>query len=142
MGLPNYTKITKNGVEYLDGTDRCMYTIKELTRAALRDVGKFVVKKARAALPRRTGRARKYLQYWVRSKQDVPDVQIGYKQAGFYGGFYETGTSKSPKLAPIYTAAADNINEIRKIEGQYLSAIEDENRALGLISEEEYADDE
>ena len=56
MALPNYTKITKNGVEYIDGTDRCNYTIKELTRAALRDVGKFIAKKARAALPRRTGR--------------------------------------------------------------------------------------
>lgn len=141
MALPNYTKITKNGVEYLDGTDRCNYTIKELTRAALRDVGKFIVKKARAALPRRTGRARRYLQYWVRSKQDIPDLRIGYKNLGFYGGFYETGTSKTPKLAPIYSAVADNIDEIRKIEGQYLSAIEDENKALGLISEEDYTDE-
>lgn len=141
MALPNYTKITKNGVEYIDGTDRCNYTIKELTRAALRDVGKFIVKKARAALPRRTGRARRYLQYWVRSKQDIPDLRIGYKILGFYGGFYETGTSKTPKLAPIYSAVADNIDEIRKIEGQYLSAIEDENKALGLISEEDYTDE-
>ena len=94
MGLPNYTKITKNGVEYLDGTDRCCYTIKELSRAALRDVGKFICKIAR------------------------------------------------PKLSPIYGSVADNVNEIRRIEGQYLSAIEEENRALGLISEEEYADDE
>ena len=141
MALPDYTKITKNGVEYIDGTDRCKYTIKELTRAALRDVGKFIAKKARAALPRRTGRARRYLQYWVRSKQDIPDLRIGYKTMGFYGGFYETGTSKTPKLAPIYSAVADNIDEIRKIEGQYLSAIEDENKALGLISEGEYTDD-
>ena len=141
MALPNHTKITKNGVEYIDGTDRCNYTIKELTRAALRDVGKFIAKKARAALPRRTGRARRYLQYWVRSKQEIPDLRIGYKTMGFYGGFYETGTSKTPKLAPIYSAVADNIDEIRKIEGQYLSAIEDENKALGLISEEDYTDE-
>ena len=141
MALPNYTKITKNGVEYIDGTDRCNYTIKELTRAALRDVGKFIAKKARAALPRRTGRARKYLQYWVRSKQDIPDLRIGYKTMGFYGGFYETGTSKTPKLAPIYSAVADNIDEIRKREGQDLSAIEEENKALGVISEEDYTDE-
>ena len=142
MGLPNYTKITKNGVEYLDGTDRCMYTMKELSRAALRDVGKFICKIARPKLPRRTGRARRYLQYWVRSKQDIPDLRVGYKAAGFYGGVYETGTSKTPKLSPIYGSVADNVNEIRRIEGQYLSAIEEENRALGLISEEEYTDDE
>lgn len=141
MGLPNYTKITRNGVEYLDGTDRCLYTIKELTRAALRDVGKFICKKARPILPRRTGRARKFLQYWVRSKQDIPDLQIGYKNAGFHGLFFETGTSKISKLAPVYGSVADNVDEIRKIEGQYLSAIEDENRALGLIDEGDYTDD-
>jgi len=32
----------------------------------------------------------------------------------------------------------ENIDEIRKIEGQYLSAIEDENKALALIDEKEY----
>lgn len=133
MALPSYTKITKNGVEYISGADRCNYTIKELTRAALRDVGKFIVKLARQRLPKKTGRARRYLQYWVRSKQEPPDLQIGYKPMGFYGGFFETGTDKQPKIAPIYSAVAENIDEIRRIEGQYLSAIEDENRALGLI---------
>ena len=141
MAFPSYTKITKNGVVYYDGVDRCNYTITQLTCAQMRDVGKFIAKKARAALPRRTGRARRYLQYWVRSKQEIPDLRIGYKTMGFYGGFYETGTSKTPKLAPIYSAVADNIDEIRKIEGQYLSAIEDENKALGLISEEDYTDE-
>ena len=143
MALPNYTKITKDGVEYISNADRCEYTIKELTRAALRDVGKFLVKLARAKLPRKTGRARRYLQCWVKRKQKTPSLQIGYKPMGFYGGFYETGTSKIPKLAPIYSAVAGNIDEIRKIEGQYLSAIEDENRALGLINDEEdYGGDE
>ena len=138
MTLPSYTKITKDGVEYISNADRCCYTIKELTCAALRDVGKFLVKLARAKLPRKTGRARRYLQCWVKRKQKTPSLQIGYKPMGFYGGFYETGTSKIPKLA-----VAGNIDEIRRIEGQYLSAIEDENRALGLINDEEdYGGDE
>lgn len=140
MALPGYTKITKNGVEYISNADRCCYTIKELTRAALRDVGKFIVKLARHKLPRKTGRARRFLQYWVRSREETPDLQIGYKPMGFYGGFYETGTSKTEKLAPIYSSVSENIDEIRRIEGQYLSAIEDEDRALGLISEEDDGD--
>ena len=142
MALPNYVKIAKNGVEYISGLDRCEYTIKELSRAALRDVGKFVCRKARAKMPRKKGRARKNMQYWVRSKQQYPDLQVGYKPAGFYGGYFETGTEEITKIAPYYSTVADNINEIRRIEGQYLSAIEDENRALGLIDESETESDD
>ena len=142
MPLPKYVKFTKDGVEYLSGVDRCNYTIKELTRAALRDVGKYICKIARKNVPKDTGKARKSLQYWVRSKQDKPDMQIGYKPSGFYAGFFELGTDSHPKLAPLYSAVLDNIDEIRKIEGQYLSAIEDENRALGLIDEEETISDD
>lgn len=39
-------------------------------------------------------------------------------------------------------AVQKNIDEIRRIEGHYLSAIEDENRALGLIDEEEMVPDD
>jgi len=35
-----------------------------------------------------------------------------------------------------------NIDQIRIIQGQYLKAIEDENRARGLINEEEGVGDE
>lgn len=143
MALPSYTKIKRGNVEYISGLDRCQYTIKELSRAALRDVGKFVCQNARKKIPRRKGKARRNLQYWVRSKQEQPDLQIGYKPPGFYGGYFELGTSTVPKTAPIYSTVAENVDEIRRIEGQYLSAIEDENRALGLIDEsEEVSDDD
>ena len=142
MAVPNYVKIKKDGIEYISGLDRCEYTIKELSRAALRDVGKLVCRKARAKLPKRTGRARKNVQYWVRSKQQYPDMQVGYKPMGFYGAFFETGTDEIQKLAPVYSSVAENIDEIRRIEGQYLSAIEDENRALGLIDENETESDD
>ena len=142
MALPNYVKITKDGVEYISGLDRCEYTITELSRAALRDVGKLVCKRARKQLPRRTGRVRKNLQYWVRSKQEHPDLQVGFKSAGFYGGYFELGTNEIQKIAPIYSTVSENIDEIRRIEGQYLSAIEDENRALGLIDENETESDD
>jgi HK97 gp10 family phage protein len=137
MGLPNYVKITKDGVEYQSGVDRANYTMHELLRAALRDCGKYVCRVGRQNMPKRTGRARRNMQYWVRSKQEYPDLRVGYKVGGFYGGFFETGTEKQPKIAPLYNAVADNINEIRLIQGQYLSAVEDENRVLGLIDEGE-----
>lgn len=142
MALPKYVKFNKNGIEYLSGADRCNYTIKELTRAALRDVGKYICKLARKKVPKETGRARKSLQYWVRSKQEYPDMQIGYKSSGFYAGFFELGTENHPKLAPLYSTVLENIDKIRKIEGQYLSAIEDKNRAIELIDEEETVSDD
>lgn len=142
MSVPKYVTIKRGEVEYISGLDRCQYTIKELSRAALRDVGKFVCQNARKKIPRRKGKARRNLQYWVRSKQDHPDLKIGYKKPGFYGGFFELGTSDIPKTAPIYSTVAENVDEIRKIEGQYLSAIEDENKALGLIDEEEEVSDD
>lgn len=140
--LPAYVKIKKNGVEYLSGKDRCNYTIKELTRAALRDVGKYLCKLTRQKIPKRTGRAKKSLQYWVRSKQEYPDMQIGYKPSGFYAGFFELGRDGQTKIAPLYNTVLENIDEIRRIEGQYLSAIEDENKVLGLIDEEETVSDD
>ena len=62
---------------------------------------------------------------------------MGFKQSGFYGGFQELGTSKQPKIGALTQTVMDNIDEIRRIEGEYLQHIEDENRALGLIDENE-----
>lgn len=45
MSVPkSVIKLNKNGVQYVSSCDRAQYTIKELTRAALRDVGKFLVR--------------------------------------------------------------------------------------------------
>ncbi len=56
MSLPKAVKITKNGVEIISNVDRIQYTLKELERAALRDVGKLVCKRSRQKIKRRTGR--------------------------------------------------------------------------------------
>ena len=139
-GIPSPIKITKNGVEYISRVDRTKYLLAELTRAALRDVGKFVrrimldeVRK----LPgiRRGKRPLRAFQYWVRKKDQ--DLWVGVKHNTWYGVGQELGTSKQPKREIIKKAVMNNIEEIRRIEGQYLSAIEDENKALGLIDEED-----
>ena len=41
---PSVTRIKKDGVEFVSSVDRCAYTIRELVRAALRDVGKYVLR--------------------------------------------------------------------------------------------------
>lgn len=137
MGIPKgIVKIKKDGVEFTSNVDRVNYTLRELTRAALRDVGRYVCNRARKQIKRRTGRVAKNTQYWVRKKD--ADLQVGFKPGGFYGGFQELGTEKQPKIGALYNAVKDNIKTIRDIEGVYLSAIEDEQRAMSLIDEGEY----
>lgn len=137
MSLPKAVKITKNGVEFISNVERLQYTLKELERAALRDVGKLVCKRTKQKIKRRTGRLAKNTQYWVRSKQKVPDLQVGFKPGGFYGLYQEIGTSKSPKIGALSNAAEDNISDIIKIESQYLSSIGTEE-AESLIKEGDY----
>lgn len=138
MSLPKAVKITKNGVEIISNVERIQYTLKELERAALRDVGKLVCKRTRQKIKRRSGRLAKNTQYWVRSKQEVPDLQVGFKLGGFYGLYQEIGTSKIPKIGALSDAAESNIKDIIKIEQQYLSAVGTEE-AERKISEGEYS---
>nr|DAP72431.1 MAG TPA: type I neck protein [Caudoviricetes sp.] len=137
MSLPKAVKITKNGVEFVSNVERLQYTLKELERAALRDVGKLVCKRTKQKIKRRTGRLAKNTQYWVRSKQKVPDLQVGFKPGGFYGLYQEIGTSEILKIGALSNAAEDNISDIIKIESQYLSGIGTEE-AESLIKEGDY----
>lgn len=144
MSVPqSVVKFKKDGVEYVSSCDRVNYTMQELARAALRDVGKFICKKFRNSyyshFKRFKGNVGRYTQYWVKYKrEDVPSLQVGIKPNGFYGGFQEIGTQKTQKLGFLTKAAEDNISEIVKIESQYLSALEDEAEALALISDDDY----
>ena len=144
MALPkSVTKVSKDGnVVYTQSVDRVNYTIRELTRAALRDVGKYVCRQFRdayyARFKKHSGRVGKYTQYWVKHKQKDIELQVGIKPNAFYGGYQELGTNKQTKYGLLTHAVQDNIAQIVEIESQYLSALEDEAKALSLISEEEY----
>ncbi len=144
MAIPkSVIKQSKDGkVTYTQSVDRVNYTIRELTRAALRDVGKFVCKQFRNSFyqhfKRQSSRVGKAAQYWVKYKQKDVELQVGIKPNGFYGGFQELGTSEQPRLGLLSHAVQDNIAQIVEIESQYLSALEDEARALSMISEEDY----
>lgn len=144
MSVPrSVTRTTKDGIKIISSVDRCQYTIHELSRAALRDVGKFLVRRVNEKAqglkgmkknPRVRGRSSAF-QYWVR-KQEC-DLQVGSKHGTWYGQEQELGSSKMKKRGFIRAATEENIAKIIEIESIYLSALEDEARALSLIDENE-----
>lgn len=145
MGVPkSVVKLDRNGVTYTSNVDRASYTIKELTRAALRDVGRFVSRTANSSAMQLKGLKRSKrvrgkssaFQYWVRKNEG--NLQVGIKHGTWYGTDQELGANKQPKRGILRSSVYDNIAKIVEIESQYLSALEDEAAALALISEEEY----
>lgn len=143
---PSVTRITKDGVQFTSSVDRCAYTIQELTRAALRDVGKFVCITSNKAAQklyhnsmRRSKRVRgrsSAFQYWVRRKES--DLQVGIKHGTWYGTEQELGSSRIKKHGILTNTVQNNVPTIIEIESKYLSALEDEAKALALVSENEY----
>ena len=161
MSVPkSVVRFRKGGVEYTSSVDRASYTIVELTRAALRDVGKFIVRKANSRAMRLRGMVSKkrrpsakfkginkrvrgktstFLYEVPWAKNGLPHLEVGVTDDAWYGVGQELGTSGMPKLGILTKSAHDNIAKIVEIESKYLSALEDEAKALRLISEEEYS---
>lgn len=159
MAMPKSNmKIKSGGVVFESMIDKTEYTLAELSRAALRDSARIIRYKVKENIPVVTGTLKRNVGTWVRrrSDSDVPFLQVGvYNHAtsrrkgltpAFHAHLAEFGTVKSRPVNNgrgfLNPGVYDNIDEIRKAQAQYLSAIEDENRALGLIDEkEEIADD-
>jgi len=146
MSMPrSVTRVNKGGVKFISNVDRAKYTLAELERAALKDTAKFLRRRMVDKLKqlpgmRRSKRIYSSTQYWVRRRE--ADLQIGVKHDSWYGAHQELGTSKQPKRGVVRNTVMENINQIRIIQGQYLKAVEDENKARGLIDEEEGVGDE
>lgn len=149
MSVPkSVVRFRKGGVEYTSSVDRASYTILELTRAALRDVGKFIARTANTRAMklqglkksrRVRGRTSTFLYNvpWV--KTGLPYLEVGVTHGTWYGEQQELGTSKQPKRGILRNSVHDNIAKIVEIESQYLSALEDEAAALRRISEQTYS---
>jgi len=141
MPLPRSNmRINRDGVTYTSNIDRVNYTIKELSRAALRDVArllKFSIRQEFNKLPgmrKQTGRFKGAYQHWLRKSEG--DLQIGIKANTWYGVQQELGDRNQPKRDILRNAVMNNIDEIRRIESQYLSSISGDG-AESLINEEE-----
>lgn len=145
-------KIDKTGkVTYESNIDAASYFIYELSRAALRDVGKFIAKTFRinyySVFKKHTGNAGKATKYkvWSSANTKFPRVEIGLngKAKGFYAYFQEFGTKSGiPRLGLLKKSAEENVAEIVKIESQYLSHLSEEaSRLESLVSDDEYEGD-
>lgn len=140
MPMPrSITKIDKNGVTFISNIDAIQYTIQELTRAALRDCAKLLRKRMLEKLRvlpgmKKNRRIYKSTQYWVRKIES--DLQIGFKHNTWYGKYQELGSNGQPKRDILRSTVMENIDEMRQIQAQYLSAITT-NSAESLIDENE-----
>lgn len=128
------TKISRDGVTYTSNVDATLYSIQELTRAALKDVAKFVRREAKSRAQVVSGNLKRNIGTWVRKDKDGKIwLQIGvYNKASaakkklpyaFYAHFIEFGTKKRaahPFLKPV---VMENINQIVEIESKYLSGL-------------------
>lgn len=137
MAMPrSVTRITSDGVRFTSNVDRAKYLLKELERAALRDTAKLIRKKMIVKLRKLPGMKRNKrvynsTQYWIR-KQET-DLQIGFKHDTWYGVHQELGTKNQPTRSILRGTVMENLDDIRRVQGKYLSSIESENMALGLI---------
>lgn len=146
MSVPkSVVRFNKNGVKYISSVDKAQYLITELTRAALRDVGKYIARVCNSEamkLPglkksRRVRGKSSAFQYWVRKREG--DLQVGIKHGTWYGADQELGASNQPKRGILRNSVYNNISTIVEIESKYLSALESEAKALRHIeSEDDY----
>lgn len=145
------TKVSKNGVTYTSDIDAAQYFIFELTRAALRDVGKFLRNEFKqlyySHFAKITGNAGKVtsVKVWSGANTKYPRLQIGLKTGkvdGFYAYFQEFGTSRQPRLGLLASAARDNVAKIVEIESKYLSGLNGEAEALASQIDESDYDEE
>lgn len=149
MAVPkSVVRFRKNGVEYTSNVDRVNYTIVELTRAALRDVGKYLARTANSKAMklkglkksrRVRGRSSTFLYNVPWAQSGLPHLEVGVTHDTWYGVEQELGSSKQPRRQILQKSAQENITTIVEIESKYLSALEDEAAALRLIDEGEYS---
>lgn len=147
MPLPKSNmKINKRGIQYTSNIDQASYTIKELSRAALRDVSRMIRYKVTAKIRTLPGlkkgkRARNTVGSWLRKIEGDLQLGMGNIKRGltgetWYGIKGELGTHNQPKRGFLKETVMENIPEIIKIESQYLSAISGEGYE-SLINEAE-----
>ena len=131
MALPNAKmKIDKKGVRFESNIDATQYLLVELCRAALRDTAKFLRKRMIEKFKQLPGmkkskRIYNSSQYWVRKKET--DLQIGLKHDTWYGAQQELGDRGQPKRDILRSTVIENIDEIKTIQAQCLSSLNDPN---------------
>lgn len=152
MGVPrSVTTVRNNGnLEFTSSVDRVEYFIEELSRGALRDTAKLVRKRMLVKIKKLPGMKRnkrvyKVVQTWVRRKETDLQIGFGNSKKGLTGDTWyaikqELGTRGQPKRGILRQTVYESIPDIRKIQAQYLSAMNDENPNAALIDENDEGD--
>jgi hypothetical protein len=155
MSVPkSVTRVKKDGVEFVSNVDAVQYTLRELTRGALRDVGKFLRKRYEQNYDRMTKRkisklGRVHADYWARKYECDLQFGMGKRKAkkatkrdiGRWAEDLEIGSSQRPKIPILRTTVFDNIPMIIEIESKYLSELNKEKPNLSGLSEDDYEGD-
>ena len=145
MSLPkSVVRFSRDGIKYISSVDYASYTIRELTRAALRDVGKFIARQCNERAMKLPGLKKSWrvrgkssaFQYWARKNEC--DLQVGIKHNTWYGVEQELGSNHQPKRGILRSSTMENIKTIIEIESKYLSAVGQENAERLIESEEDY----
>lgn len=144
MSVPkSVVKIRGTNVTYTSSVDYVCYNIYELTRAAMRDVGKLLANATRAGLRKLPGSKQdKEVKAFTVGKGTVtfqvpydpnglPHVEVGITPESWYTEEHELGSSKKPRFGVLKAAAQQNIAKIIEIESQYLSALNGDGSSLG-----------
>lgn len=159
-GKGNLQKYNKAGVVFISRAKEVKDLMVELERAALKEVAKFLRPLIKDRVPVDEGVLKKNVGTWVKrlgkqmggERKGTPVLQVGiynrtrakkrgYKYA-YHAHLVQFGTRHSRAVDFLRAPVFENIDQIRIIQGKYLKEIEDENRARGLIQEdEEVADD-
>lgn len=153
MPMPrSVVRVRRNGITYVSNVDRAQYTLRELSRAALKDIAKLIRKRTIQKLQtlpglKRSKRPYKAVGYWVRKNEDDLQIGFGNSKKGTSGDTWyaiqaELGSKNQPKRGFLRSTVYENIGEIRIIAGKYIKEIENENRAMGLIDESEDVGDD
>jgi HK97 gp10 family phage protein len=139
-----------NSIKYISNAEGVKEVLSELERAALKEAGKFIRKEVKDRVPVDEGTLKKNVGTWVRKKDTSLQIGVYTRERAkkkkytyaYHAHLVEFGTKKMAAKPFLRPAVMENIDQIRLIQGKYLKEIEDENRAKGLINEEEeIADD-
>ena len=137
-------------VKYESKANEVKNVMAELQRAALKEVAKLLRKEIKARVPVDDGVLKKNVGTWVRKKDTSLQIGTYTKERAnkkkyiyaYHTHLVEFGTQRMAAKPFLRPSVMENIDQIRLIQGKYLKEIENENRARGLIKEEEeIADD-
>ena len=142
MAVPKtIVTVSSKGVKYSSDIDLVKYSIRELTIAALRDVGKVMrykilieQRKLKGFNKLRKGdRIIKGTRYKMNYKN--LSVMLGFTHDAWYSAGQELGSYKMPALGIMTGIVRGNIALIREIEGKYLTYINDKEMLLRKLAD-------